>query len=317
MPEDQGVNGDKWTNEANRLFSRLGWEKIADSNIDIEGKEGLMHGIDSIFMYEDGFRPDQGQVVFMEAKRYKTTSLPKNKIAEWIEVIDKKLREIVSSEAFYDQYPKLSGQNINCGILAIWFHDHENYLGFRNKIQEYLQLVSVPGGRMGSSINRLFYFDNDNILRIASVYSAINEWNVSNKSNLVDCSVYFVYPSSVLTGFAIQEIQTLNMEYIYSKFILARAKEIVDGKVQIADIVFYFGPTNRLNYFYRLREALLKYDMLSSKNNLHLYLYQDHDDFRKIEPEVRKEFQLEGPPNIFIKQMDQYSNLPSWIKNQS
>lgn len=317
MPEDQGVNGDKWTSEANRFFNRLGWEKIADSNIDIEGKEGLMHGIDSIFIYEDGFRPDKHQVVFLEAKRYKTTSLPKQKIAEWIEIIDKKLREITYSEAFYDQYPKLAGQNINCGILAIWFHDYEEFPKFRDKINQYLEQVKVPKGRVGSAINRLFYLDNDGILRIASIFSIIDEWKANNISDLADCSIRFYYPSSVLTGFAVQELEVLNIEYIYSKFIFAKANEIVEGKIQTADIVFYFGPTNKLGYFYRLREALLKYDMISSKNKLHIYLYNDHDDFRKIEPEVKKEFLVEGPPNVIIKQMDTYSNLPKWIKNQS
>ena len=50
---------------------------------------------------------------------------------------------------------------------------------------------------------------------------------------------------------------------------------------------------------------------------LYIYLYEDHDDFRKIEPEVKKEFLAEGPPKVYFNQMDTYSNLPAWIKNQS
>lgn len=316
MPEDQGVNGDRWTDEASRLFRRMGWEKIADSNIDIEGQDGLKHGIDSIFVYEDGFRPDLMQAVFIEAKRYKTTSFSKNKIDEWINVIDKKLREISTSEVFYEQYPKLSGLNINLGILAIWFHDYEHFPVFRKKLYEYKMLVNVPQGKTGSAVNRLLLLDNDQILKLASTFDAINEWNENKKSEITDCSLRFYYPSSVLTGFPIQEIPVLNAEFMFSKFILAKSNEIIDGRVQTADIVFYYGPVNSLNYFYRLREALLHLDMISNQNNLYLFLYQDDDEFRKIKPEVEKELKLEGPPNIFIKTMNRHSNLPSWIKDQ-
>lgn len=317
MPEDQGVNGDRWTDEASRLFTQLGWEKIADSNIDIEGQNGLKHGIDSIFILHDGFQPNQKQVVFVEAKRYKTTSFSKDKINEWIGVIDKKLREIVGSESFYDQYSKLAGQNINVGILAVWFHDYEAFPQYRSKIKEYLSLVELPRGRTGSAINRMFFLDNDSILRIASTMDAINEWNKKNNSDIINCNINFYYPSSVLTGFAIQETEVMNIEYMFSKFILAKAKEVIDNKVNTADIVFYYGPIDKLSYFYRLREALLHFDMISNKNNLYLYLYQDDDEFRKIEPEVIKEFKNEGPPEVIIKQMNRHSNLPAWIKDRN
>ncbi len=317
MPEDQGVNGDRWTDEASRLFIRLGWEKIADSNIDIEGQGGLKHGIDSIFVLHDGFQPNQKQVVFVEAKRYKTTSFSKNKINEWIGVIDKKLREIVGSDKFYDQYPKLAGQNINVGILAVWFHDYEQFPQFRSKIQEYLSIVKIPRGQTGSAINRMFFLDNDSILRIASTMDAVANWNEKNNSTIANCDISFFYPSSVLTGFAIQETEVMNIEYMFSKFILAKAKEIIDNKVEVADIVFYYGPVDKLSYFYRLREALLHFDMISNQNNLYLYLYQDDDEFRKIEPEVIKEFKTEGPPEVIIKQMNKHSNLPAWIKDKN
>lgn len=316
MPEDQGVNGDRWTDEASRFLNQLGWEKVADSNIDIEGQNGLKHGIDSIFVYHDGFQPTKKQVVFIEAKRYKTTSLPKEKINEWIGVIDRKLREIVASRPFYEQYPKLAGQNINAGILAIWFHDYEKFPAFRDRIKDYLLNVKILKGQTGSAINRLFFLDNDGILRIASTMDAMKEWNHDKRSDIADCTMKFYYPSSVLTGFAIQETKVMNLEYMFSKFIFAKSKEIVDGKVEVADIVFYFGAIDKLSYFYRLREALLQFDMISSENNLYIYLYQDDDEFRKIEPEVKKELKIKGPPDVFFKQMNRHSNLPAWIKDK-
>ncbi|MEM8527795.1 MAG: hypothetical protein AAGG68_24345, partial [Bacteroidota bacterium] len=185
------------------------------------------------------------------------------------------------------------------------------------KIKEYLSRVKVPRGQTGSAINRLFLLDNDSILRLAATLDAIDEWNNSNQSDITDCTMYFHYPSSALTGFPIQEIPVMNVEFIFSKFILARSKEIIDGKVKTADIVFYYGKIDSLKYFYRLREALLHFDMISNKNNLYLYLYEDDDEFRKIEPEVVKEFKVEGPPNVIIKRMNKHSNLPAWIKNMN
>jgi len=110
---------------------------------------------------------------------------------------------------------------------------------------------------------------------------------------------------------------TLNLEYMYSKFILAKAIEVVDLKAVIADIVFYFGTLD-IHSFRRLHQALLSFDMLSSKNSLVIFTYQrDDSEFRKIQPDVKRVFHTkEGPFRVDFKTMNILGDLPSWIKDE-
>ena len=315
MAEDQGVNGDIWTDQATRFLEKLGWIKIADSNIDVPGSNGLKHGIDSIFQFSDGFKPDKGQGVFIEAKRYKTTSFSASKLADWIKVIDKKIRSLDNSSEFYDKYPTMSSLNIYNGLLVIWFPDTENYPAYREKFREALLNVKTPRSRGVGKINRLFVLENDNILRLISLMDAVEEWNRSYLSPKIDTSLKFHYPSSQQFGYPIQEIKTLNLEYMFSKFILARATMEVKEKFTTADVIFYFGEQN-MHSFFRLKEALLSFDMLSSENSLFIYLYQKDDEFRKIKPDVIKLFQQDkGPQDVNIKSMIIHRELPPWIND--
>ena len=103
MAEDQGVNGDRWTTQASALLQQLGWSKVADSNIDIPGSDGLTHGIDALFQYDDGFNQTT-QGVFLEAKRYATTSFHKSKLQDWVNALNKKMLDLRRSEPFNTQY---------------------------------------------------------------------------------------------------------------------------------------------------------------------------------------------------------------------
>ena len=319
MPEDEGVNGDRWNTEMSQLLRRIGWDKVADSNIDIEGSDGYKHGIDAIFKYADGFHPELYQGVFVEAKRYKTTSFTAAKIRDWVPRFDEKIRELKTSEKFHLQYPEMAKTNPRNGILAIWFHDIDNYAEFAPKFRESLCSVSTPSRRGGpSSLNRLFVIENSGILRLVSLLQSIEEWNSSREVNngYVDAKMKFLYPSSAGFGAPIQVIPVLNFEYMFSKFILVRAQEFEASVVKTADIVFYFGTLNMYS-FYRLKQALLTLNMLSSVNNFYLYTYQRDDDFRKIRPDVEKLFKKDGPTHIQIKSMDRHADLPSWMEDNS
>lgn len=315
MAEDQGVNGDIWNDEASRLLERIGWIKVADSNIDVPGSSGLSHGIDSIFKYEDGFKPNVDQGVFIEAKRYKTSSFSASKLRDWITRIDFKIRELDNSAEFYDRYPMMEGLSNSNGLLMLWFPDTINFPSFRAKFREALLSVKTPRTRGVNKINRLFVLENDNILRLASLMDSVEKWDIRNRSELADTRLYFHYPSSHLFGYPIQDKRILSLEYVFSKFVLAKAKEVVDGTIRDVDIVFYFGKLN-MHSFYRLREALLAFDMLSVQNSFYLYNYQRSDEFRKIEPEVLKLFKFEGPHKVVVRSMTRPAELPDWIKDQ-
>lgn len=313
MPEDQGVNGDRWTDEASRLFKKAGWQKVADSNIDVPGTDGLQHGIDALFVYEDGFNPKIKQGVFLEAKRYAVGSFSKKKINDWVHKLDEKIRKLRGSQEFLQTYPHIEETKLVNGILAIWFHDLDAHPDFKDEFIQYLAEVNIPKGRGSRLINlRLFVLDNDKILRLASLLDTVDKWNRENGEN----SIKFYYPSSARFGSPVQETLTINLEYIFSQFVLAKAKIAKgDNDFEVVDTVFYFGMLD-INSFVRLREALLAYDMINQQNRLIIYKYlRQQDEFRKIQPEVIKLFQDKFPKEVLLKDMEKFNDLPTWMIN--
>lgn len=315
MPEDEGVNGDRWTNEASVLLRELGWQKVADSNIDIPGTNGLMHGIDAMFKYEDGFVSGKRQGIFVEAKRYATTSFNPAKIRDWVAKLDEKIQELVGSESFYTKYPGMDTTDARNGLLVLWFHDTENYP--KNiSLSDALLSVRTPRGRVGVRTNRLFVMDNEDVLRLASLKTAITAWNTThNTVKDQDFSVKFYYPSSPGFSHPTQKLPGLNLEYMYSKFILAKAQELRMGAIRPVNLVFYFGNL-KMASFETLRKALLSFNMLERDHKLYLYLYQrDDDEFRKIKPDALDLFRDNDATEAEFKHMDRSSDLPAWIKD--
>lgn len=312
MAEDQGQNGDRWTEEASVLLSHLGWEKIADSNIDIEGSDGLQHGIDSLFRYEDGFSSSK-QGVFLEAKRYQTSSFRVAKLNDWVTCLDNKILELRRSEEFNKIYPAMAKTVPQNGLLVVWFHDTDNYRNFSSNFVTALLSVRTPRKRNVMS-NRLFVLANDDILRMASLVSEIEQWNQKHQTNGFESKLKFFYPSIVEQGLVSNELPILNLEYIFSKFILATAQVLENGVPKLVYIVFYFGEL-AFNSFKRLKQALLGINIPKSHSQLLLYTYQRDDEFRKIKPDVEKLFtQLENV-TFEIRSMNHFSDLPNWMKD--
>lgn len=314
MAEDQGVNGDIWNDEASALFQALGWSKIADSNIDIPGVGDIKHGIDSIFAYKDGFNPVKDQGVFIEAKRYATGSFSPKKLDDWISKMDMKLRELKFGNELYDRYPIVDSLNISNSVLAIWFHDLENYISYKEKLREALLAVKTPRTRGPSTINRLFVLENDHILRLASLVDSVQKWNSALELG-PNTFLQYYYPASSLSGFAGRAEPVLNLEYMYSSFIFAKSQMLDEERnLASADVVFYFGKLD-MNNLLRLREAMLTFEMITKNNHLYLYLYQRSDEFRKIRPDVEDVFNREGPVHFEIRMMERFGDLPTWMKN--
>jgi hypothetical protein len=315
MPEDEGKNGDRWTEEAARLLRQLGWAKVADSNIDIPGSDGYMHGIDALFKYEDGYKFQQVQGVFLEAKRYQTSSFRGAKLRDWVERLDEKILQLRMSEEFYTRYPVMEETTPKNGLLVLWFHDLDNYSSFRSTFRQTLLSVNTPRRRQGpKAINRLFILENDGILRLCSLIAAIKDWDSKQRTvDGLDTTLKYFYPSSLDLGNPVQEIPVLNLEFMFSGFILARARTF-EETVRTADVVFYFGQLD-MQSFNRLRHALLSFNMLSSSNRLYVYLYQRDDDFRKIEPDVNQLFSEGGRLQVTLKTMEKFGDLPSWLKD--
>lgn len=308
MPEDQGVNGDRWTNELAKLLIEFGWNKVADSNIDIIGIDKISHGIDSLYWYVDGLDLKRPKGVFLEAKRYATTSFQGKKIEDWVKVLNNKIRELIISRDLFESYPEIEKAIKFNGVLAIWFHDLDNYSAYQEKFIQILEKMHVPRIRAKTEIElNFFILENTKILQMATLMS-----EVKNLRNLVN-DFTFYYPS--IGNHASNNLNVLNLEYIFSKFVLAKGVSLNSERIENFDYVFYFGETS-LEHFQILISALTKFNFINSNNKLFLYIYKrDLDTFRKIKPDVEKIFLETGLKKIEMKQLNNLSDLPDWMVN--
>lgn len=313
MAEDQSINGDRWTEQASRLLRRLHWEKIADSNIDIPGIDGYVHGIDALFRYDDGWSVNAKQGVFLEAKRYETTSFRISKLQDWIDRLDEKILQLKRSEPFYTSYPAMQEAVAYNGLLVLWFHDLEKYAEFEPTLREAMTSIRTPRRRSGSQImSRLFIVENGGILRLASLVEAVERWQKDKSENgRLDATQRFYYPGAVSRHLS-REIEVLNLEYMFSDFVLARSQEQHHYGPRAVDIVYYFGKLDLVS-FMNLKQALISFDVLNSSKKLYVYCYQRDDDFRKVEPDVKKEFTENGTLELSIQFMQVFADLPNWM----
>lgn len=301
MPEDQGVNGDAWNDQAAVLLRKFNWIQIGDANIDVTNVQGKKHGLDRMFKYSDGRRGGKDEGVIIEAKRYKTTSFQKDYLQSWIKILDKKINNLKYSEDFQTTYPDFSSITLRIGIIAIWFSDCEEYIRYKSIFKDSFTKIKLPQSKVASS-NRIYVLENDQILKLASLATSIDDYNNKHKTELL-----FYYPTSDKYDNPVSRTNILTVENIFSQFILAECvSEGVENKV-----VFYFGELT-ISCFKRLKSALQGYLYIDEDKPLILYLYERSDEYRKIEPEVTKLFS-----NINFKtvQMNKFSDLPGFLND--
>lgn len=302
MPEDEGVNGDLWNDEAAVLLSKLNWKQIGDANVDVVNEDGKRQGIDRLFQFDDVRRTSSLQGVFVEAKRYATTSLAKDDLELWIKILDKKLNKTRNSEQFHETYPTFGSATLRTGLIVIWFHDLDAYPAFRAKFNNMLAGIKISGHTRNDGSNKIFVLNNDDILRIASVIQSCDNFEPINKHR-----IKFYYPSSDRFNNPADRSDVLSLDYIYSKFILGESltTEGIEHK-----IVFYFGSLN-VNAFRRLKNALQSFGYIDKQKPLTIYTYQRDQDFRKVKSIVTQEF--EGIVFNMV-QMDIFQDLPGFLK---
>ena len=298
MAEDQGVNGTIWNKEVVKLLSLFGWENIGDYDMDVEGEDGKDYGLDSIMKFNTPLKQFP-QATILEAKRYETKNFNLSNLQRWINRLDKKLLELKNSEPFKQQFPILEEcSTLDTGVIAIWFHDIDNYKSFRPNFIEILQKVNLSSRQRKAGFNKIFVIDNHYILKLCSLYNAI-------KTDNQDSKIEFYYPSILIDEEPIVREKTLSIEYILSNIILAESTSSKEY------LVFYFGES-LLDYFNQLKNLLAKCSVLDNDKSLKLFVYQRDDEFRKIKPEIEKLFE---DIKFEIKSMDNLSDLPSYIKD--
>lgn len=140
------------------------------------------------------------------------------------------------------------------------------------------------------------------MLKLCSLNAAIDSFRNGNEYEIAFC-----YPSILIEDAPLVRQQTLTIEYIFSKVILAEAKK--DGSKE--NLVFYFGELKTVA-FRLLRSLLAKCSFLEQEKPLTLFIYGEDIEFRKIEPDVKRVFE---DITFKIRSMDNFYDLPASIKN--
>lgn len=302
MAEDQGVNGDIWNEEACKLFQILGWEKIGDSNIDVKGDDSKMYGIDTFLRYPSPHL-SHPQSLILEAKRYATNNFHDSTLKKWIEILDKKIIKLRNSQELFEQFPILEeSSTLNTAIIVVWFHDWNENHRFHKEYLSILSGIKISSHPKSTGIKKIVVLHNDIILKLCSLYDSMQRYKTESGHE-----VLFFYPSSLINNKPVVRQNSISIEYIYSKIILAESKNINGVECKI---VFYFGMLS-LAAFKSLKAAIMPYSYIDKDRPLIIYIYTDDIDFRKIRPDVENLF--EGI-NLTIKFMDHHASLPPYLK---
>jgi hypothetical protein len=308
MAEDQGYNGDVWNKQACMLLNKLGWTKVGDYDIDIEGDDNKDYGIDSLFKYLDVRKSQCEQGVIIESKCYKTTSFKSAEFQKWITRINAKVNKLKHSESLYDKFPEFTNTSFNNGIILIWFSNHLDYSNNNDFFRDALLNVKLPKSRTNAVFNRIYVLENEAILKLCSLKDTIEKINREK-----DLELEFYYPTSEKTGNPIYRNKLLTIDYMFSKFILA------EGKNQsgiVYRIVFYFGNLEK-NSFRMLYSGLNNLGFIDYDIPLIVYTYKRDSQFRKILPDIKELFSKNinnKHLEVEFKEMDVFGDLPTFLR---
>lgn len=308
MAEDQGYNGDVWNRQVCVLLNKLGWGKIGDYNMDIEGEDGKDCGIDSFFKYMDIRKSICEQGVILESKCYKTTSFTNSDLQNWITRINTKINKLKHSRPFYEKFPELEETSFNNGIIFIWFSDHNKYLQNNNFFSTALTSVNIPKSRTNAAFNRIYVLENNLILKLCSVWDTIDKFYQNKK-----VSLEYYYPASERSLNPIHRNKLLTIDYMFSKFILAEGKTESGG---VNRVVFYFGNLEKES-FQTLYSGLNNIGFIDYDIPLFIFVYQRSEQFRKIQPDVIDLFSKGISNNrlvVEIDDMEVFGDLPTFLR---
>ncbi|MEE1944783.1 hypothetical protein VRU48_06675 [Pedobacter sp. KR3-3] len=302
MPEDQAVNGDRWNGQFTKLLESIGWTSLGDANMDLTNEVDEQHGVDRLFTFVNSFIDGREEAVIFEAKNYLTTSYNSGHIDTWIKTLDKKISNLKNSERLYEMFPSLQSMPFRTGVIAIWFSDLDNYPSFRQKFIDSLAKVKL--NRQQGDSNHIYVLDNSGVLRLASLFMAIDE---INRHKDTKDPFQFYFPAAGKRQ-AVNHSAVLALNYFPAKFILGQYTDVNHVEHRV---VFYLGRLD-IASFERLQNALSNIGFLDTQKPLTIFTYQRDDNFyRKIKPELENIF---AGLTIDAQEMEYITQLPRFMR---
>lgn len=302
--EDQSHDGGEWNRRAFALFQKFGWDRIGDRDMDVMGEDDSKMGIDTIVRYVSPLKT-RPQVAILEAKHYLTTSFNKSKLEDWISRLDTKLTKLRNSETFKERFPQVEECTVlNTGIIAIWFHDTEEYSNFNTTFKSILKQISISGRQRKIGLSNIYVIDNEKFMRL---FALSEELNYIRKNG--DVEFNFVYSQAFTSGQPVKRLPILTIEGIFSDVVFGEEKK-QDGSQR--SHIFYFG-NNDYKSLQIVKSIFAKTVNYTTDIPVVLHIFDIDPEFRKIEDDVKSG--IFNDFNISIRRMGKNQNLPTFILN--
>jgi len=313
MPENQNINGERWTKESVAIFKQLGWTQRGTSNFDIEcslhpSRHGQKHGVDSLFTYYDPYMQKELGVL-VESKCWQFDSITTQNIKKWF----KQISDCMECMQVSPTIQALTTAPIKDAVLMCWANDQYDYATFQQRLRE----VKVGSKKFECNI---YVASNYEILKWCSLINTISRI----KQNSLNFKI--IYPNVPTLGTNLVKADHINLIHLYSKYIFAQAQvEITSGRSsEIVDqlLVFSFEPST-------VHSLEFMYDMIRQLNlqNAHeyvIYLHEKENSIRQIVQEfvanVNHQISgdLDNPSHMDVRYLDIFdglANVPDTIIN--
>lgn len=271
MAEDQGVNGDIWNDRAIKLLRFFNWKQIGDTNMDLTGTEKDKYGVDGLMSCEDP-SSDLPQPVIIESKRYESDSISQSIVNSWVDRLKKKINGCRNSDYLLEKFPSLQTcDTLNQGLIMCWIKNANK--ASMDKMYSFFERYNEKSG-ISNNWTKICFFTNDRIVNLCSILDEVRKEKLE-----------FYYPSQIIGNRTSTYSKVLTSNYMCSEIILARKINKSNKKY-----VFYLGSMDARGLKV-LHGCLSMFQYVVKGENLTIFYNHKDDDFRKIENDVKSEYE--------------------------
>lgn len=302
MPgEQQGIDGNKWNKEINKLLNELGWVQLGDSNIDLIGADKKEHHLDSVFYYEDPLSNNLNKIgVIVEAKHYAWANAGPSVMQEWLDKQLSRLSGVPRAQEFIEKFTPPENCHFKTGIIFLWHHDRFEHDTFQGRLKK----LTVPKRNL---VKQNFIISNKKILQICAVLNMVK--GLEGQDNLREIRYFFPYRDTEQPINA----STLPIEYFFSQYIFIKATRMIEksngGTDPVSEnYVFYFGDITKRG----LEFVDLTCNEIQLSGKIILYASQNiHENRSHVENFKR------NSPRYEVRQLELPLSIPEWITRDS
>lgn len=309
MPEEEPFSANRWNQRVNVFLSALGWRQIGDSNVDVAcGVCNQKHGLDSVFVYE---LPSQvPQLVLVDAKEYGWKNAHAAEIEKWCRTLSDKLEHVPYSSDFARKFAVPPGTSYDTGLIVLWVKDETDFSS--DQLALRLKAINLPQYRKNPK--RIFVLANQQVLFLCTIVEELRRLRGMADSFR---NVRFYLPS--YGRFNSASVDTLPLEYMYSKVIFATAELRSDvGSITSwhpIDIVFYTGAVDYDSLAF-LGLALRRFEIGVKQRDLHLYFTRPTDNERSSVAQFQRDLKPKLSRDLKIEQLTPGITLPGWLSHE-